>query len=476
MSRAYNIAYLRAVDELKRRHQETKIKQYFPETGPLSRHNYPKHMQFFAAGDEHRQRLMLAANRIGKTETVGLYELVCHLTGDYPHWWTGKRFDRPIKAWVAGDTKQTVREILQDKLLGPPGSWGSGMLPRANLERVTRAGSVADTVETCYVRHASGGLSKCTFKSYDQGRKSFQGTEQDAILLDEEPPMDVYAECLVRTMTNNGIIMLTFTPLLGASEVVLAFLPGGNFVDSINEEGNSKYVVTATWDDAPHLTEQDKKELYESIPPFQRDARSKGVPQLGAGAILPVPESDIVVAPFDIPEDWPRSYGFDVGWNRTAAVWGARDLKNGVDYLYSEHYRAEAEPVVHAESIRARGNWMPGAIDPASRGRSQKDGAQLLNSYREQGLELQPAQNGVEAGLLDVWQALSTGKLKVFGSLTNWLTEYRLYRRDEKGKIVKQKDHLMDATRYWYVTGRDLAITEPDEQPEYRQEAGGWMG
>jgi len=65
------------------------------------------------------------------------------------------------------------------------------------------------------------------FKSYDQGREAFQGTEQDGIWLDEEPPEDVYTECLLRTMTNNGLVMLTFTPLRGMSSVVLAFLPGG---------------------------------------------------------------------------------------------------------------------------------------------------------------------------------------------------------------------------------------------------------
>ncbi len=224
----------------------------------------------------------------------------------------------------------------------------------------------------------------------------------------------------------------------------------------------SKLVVGATWDDVPHLTPEQKAELWQSIPPYQRDARSKGIPQLGSGAIFPVPESEIVVNPFDLPLFWPRSYGLDVGWNRTAAVWQAHDRETDTIYLYSEHYRGHAEPSIHAEAIRARGDWMNGVIDPASRGRGQKDGEQLLQNYLDLGMLLSKAENGVEAGLFDVWQRLSTGRLKVFKTLQNWLSEYRLYRRDDKGAVVKTNDHLMDATRYVIVSGLLVAGVAPD--------------
>lgn len=230
----------------------------------------------------------------------------------------------------------------------------------------------------------------------------------------------------------------------------------------------SKFLVMATWEDVPHLTRKDKDELWATIPPYQRDARSKGIPALGAGAIYPVPESDIVVADFPLPPHWPRAYGLDVGWNRTAAVWGARDRETDTVYLYSEHYRGEAEPVVHASSIQARGKWMSGAIDPAGKSRSQVDGRQLLQMYRDLGLKIEEAENAVEAGLLRVWLRLSAGKLKVFESLQHWRAEFRLYRRDEKGKVVKQNDHLMDATRYLEMTGLDnmrVAPVDPATQP-----------
>jgi phage terminase large subunit-like protein len=448
LPRAKKIEAIQILEEMQRRASRRKILSYFPETGPLRRELYSKHCEFFAAGSNHRERLMLAANRVGKTEGVGGYEMALHLTGQYPPWWVGRRFDNAVKAWAAGDTGKTVREILQSKLLGPVGAWGTGLIPGDSVSRIVRGtGGVADTVEIVYVRHISGADSMLIFKSYDQRREAFQGTEQDIIWLDEEPPQDIYTECLMRTMTNNGMIMLTFTPLYGMSDVVLMFLPDGSLEEGVSEI-NGRFIVQATWDDAPHLSEEAKTELWKSLPPYQRDARSKGIPQLGSGAIFPIPESDLLIDPFVIPDHWPQGYGMDVGWNNTAAVWGALDRERDILYLMHGYKRSQAEPVVHAAAIRAVGDWIPGFIDPASRGRGQKDGSQLLSDYRNLGLKLELADNGVESGLYSTWNRMATGRMKVSRLMQGWLTEFRLYRRDENGKVVKENDHYMDCTRY----------------------------
>ena len=458
-----------------RRDNQRKWLTYYPDNGPLRRELYPKHMQCFADGAQYQQRLFMAANRVGKTEGVGAYEVALHLTGNYPAWWKGRRFDRKTKGWAAGDTRQTVRDILVEKLLGPKNARGTGMIPGESIARIVPMPGVPDGVELVEVRSKHGGNSRLSFKSFDQGRLSFQGTEQDFVWLDEEPPADIYEECLTRTATTRGLILLTFTPLSGLSDVVLMFLPGGDIHEQ-QDEKSSRSVILATWDDVPHLDERAKEMLFASYMPFQRDARTKGIPALGSGAIYPVPESDIVIPDFALPNHWPRAYGMDVGWNRTAAIWGAFDRETSTSYLYSQHYRGEAEPVVHAEAVKSRGKWIPGAIDPASRGRSQSDGHQLLEMYQSMGLDLTPANNAVESGIYDVWTLLSAGKLKVFASCADWISEYRMYRRDDKGRVVKKNDHLMDASRYLIGTGRDIARCKPkpaDEEESFA--SGGWM-
>lgn len=228
----------------------------------------------------------------------------------------------------------------------------------------------------------------------------------------------------------------------------------------------SKFIATATWDDVPHLSAESKAELLKEIPPYQRDARTRGVAQLGAGAIYPVPETELAVSDFEIPPYWPRAYGMDVGWNKTAAVWGARDNQAGVIYLYSEHYRGHQEPIIHADAIKARGEWIPGVIDPAAAGSSQIDGRRLIDIYRRYGLLLDEAENGVESGIVATWIAMSQGKLKVFKSLSSWWTEFRTYQRDEHGRILdKHKYHLMDCTRYFMMSGIERMKVKPPLQP-----------
>jgi len=448
--------------------KRNKIDSYYPDSGPLRRELYQKHLEFFKAGATRRERALLAANRIGKSEGVGGYETVLHMTGRYPRWWQGRRFNRPIMAWASGDTAKTTRDIIQRILLGPISEPGTGMIPADSIVRTTAKPGVADAIEGIFVKHVSGGISELILKSYDQKREAFQGTNRDLIWLDEEAERDIYVECLLRTMTTNGILLLTFTPLLGVTDIVRDFL-----AESEAENENGKYCVQATWDDVPHLTGEAKEELLASIPEYQREARSKGVPQLGSGAIYQIAEADIVVEPFEIPPYFPRGYGLDVGWNKTAAVWGARDNETGVIYLYSEHYAGKAQPVIHADGIKSRGSWIPGVIDPAACGSSQIDGTQIIELYRRCGLNLSPAENTVEAGIYETWQLLSSGKLKVFKSLGNWLREFRLYQRDKDGKVVKENDHLMDATRYFVMSGRERMKTKPKErEPEYVQRFG----
>lgn len=223
----------------------------------------------------------------------------------------------------------------------------------------------------------------------------------------------------------------------------------------------SKFLVTAGWEDAPHLDAQTKADMLRETPPYLRKARSEGVPSIGAGAIYPVEADDFLVDPFPIPDYFRRCFALDVGWNRTAALWGAHDLDTDTVYLTSEHYRGQAEPPIHAAAIKARGEWIPGVIDPASRGRNQVDGRRLFSMYRGLGLTLHLADNAVEAGIYAVWERLSTGKLKVFRSLQHWRREHMFYRRDEKGAIVKKDDHLMDCTRYLLLSGLSHAIVRP---------------
>lgn len=214
---------VRLLEEKKNRIKYNQFDAWFPDSGDFRRELYPKHLDFFAAGSEHKERLFMAANRVGKT-IAGGYEATCHLTGVYPDWWIGKRFDRPVVGLAAGDTSATTRDIIQTKMLGSFDDIGSGIIPKRLIVEVVRRQGIAEAVEEVRVKHVSGGVSRLMLRSYEQGRKIFQGFELDFAWLDEEVPQDVYAEALIRTMTTGGLLMMTFTPLQGLTPLVVDFM------------------------------------------------------------------------------------------------------------------------------------------------------------------------------------------------------------------------------------------------------------
>lgn len=203
-----------------------------------ARRLYPKHIEFFAVGKTYRERCFLAGNRVGKT-IAGAYETTSHLTGLYADWWEGRRFAKPIRAWAAGATNETTRDIVQTTLLGEvsfadgrKGFTGTGMIPADCIGPITWKQGVQDLADTVKIKHPRG-WSSLGFKSYQQGRKSFEGTAQHLIWLDEEVPLDVYGECLIRTATTNGIVVITFTPLAGLTPTVMQFMPGEHRPDEV---------------------------------------------------------------------------------------------------------------------------------------------------------------------------------------------------------------------------------------------------
>jgi len=262
-------------------------------------------------------------------------------------------------------------------------------------------------------------------------------------------------------MTTDGLLMLTFTPLEGMTEVVTSYLSSDLQPDTSRSH---VHVVTCGWDDVPHLSEDQKSRLLSSTPPHLREARSKGIPSLGSGAVYPVKESEITVEPRILPKYFPRAYGMDVGWNKTAAIWGAWDRENDVLYIYGEYYKGQEVPAVHASAIKARGKWIQGACDFA--GANQDDGTRMFDKYVEEGLYIVKAEKAVEAGVFEVYQRMVTGRLKVFSDCQNFFKELRLYQRDKNGKIIKSNDHLMDSVRYLCMKLPEIAAVQPTARSE----------
>jgi len=412
----------------------------------------------------------MAGNQLGKT-WAGAYEMAMHLTGLYPDWWEGHRFTKEIAAWAGSVSTLATRDTVQRLVCGRPGKLGTGAVPKSLITDSKSALGTPDLLDHIKVTHVSGNESTLAFKSYEQGREKWQGETLDLVWFDEEPSQDIYSEGLTRTNATGGITYMTFTPLLGMSEVVRRFLM---------EKSPGTGVTTMTIDDAEHYTPEQRTAIIASYPAHEREARTKGVPSLGSGRIFPLTDESISVEPFEIPAYWVQINGIDFGWDHpSAAVRIAWNRDDDVLYVTAAHRQKEQTPLLFAATVKPWGDWIPWAWPHDGLQHDKGSGITLADQYRAQGLAMLPEKathapqdgeqegtggNGVEAGLMEMLDRMQTGRLKVFNTLGDWFEEFRMYHRKD-GKIVKEMDDLLSATRYALMMKRH-ALIKPKPQAE----------
>ena len=451
-----------------------RVKAYVP---------YPYQQKFHKSGSEANQRLLMAANRIGKSY-CGSMELSYHLTGIYPDWWEGREYDHPIVAWAGGVSNETTRDIVQFELLGSPDdpdAFGSGTIPKNHIIKTERKPGVPNAKSVALIRHVSGGNSSLFFKAYEMGVEKWQGRSVDCIWLDEEPSREIYSQAVTRTLDRKGMVYMTFTPEAGMTETVASFM---------NNLQPGQSLVNATWDDASekvktkdgnngHLNELVMEQILSSYSPHEREMRRYGRPSIGSGLIFPINEEKLMVDPIHIEDHWPRIAAIDFGWDHpTAVVWGAIDRDEDVFYVYDCYRMSKASPSAHAEVIRSRPHFIPIAYPHDGNRRDSMGNPGLADQYRNLGCNMRldhftnpPALgenkggNSIEEGLMAMIQAMENDRFKVFSTLSDWFEEFRMYHR-KGGKVVPLRDDLMSATRYAFqsqrfaIAGEDPAWTK----------------
>ena len=423
---------------------------------------YSWQREFHESGIDNPERMLMAANRVGKTVSAAC-EVSYHLTGDYPEWWQGKRFDKPTLVWTGSPTNETSRDIVQAELVGGLGEkLGTGWIPRNRIAGTptTRQAGVKNVIDSFQVKHRSGGLSLCVLKTYEQGWQKWQGTAPHVVWLDEEPDdYKIFSEAQTRILTSRGIVFVTFTPLLGMTELVEHFQSGGDGI----------YLKGATWDDAPHLSEDDKQRLASSYRDHERDARTRGVPMMGEGAIFPISDDKIRCDPFPIPSHFARIKGCDFGFEHCAA--GAEIAwDRGQDIIYVvDCYREKGQLApYHAAWFNKSNKWIPVSWPHDGMNTSKGGGPKVKEAYVNHGVNMlsksarypkSAGQDAEKGGAQDQWpvidevrERMMIGRFKVFRHLSQWFEEKRSYHvktgADGHVKIVDRRDDILKATFY----------------------------
>lgn len=438
----------------------------YPKEGALSWNKYPKHQEFLKATLGSNIVYFRAANRIGKTMLIS-WMLTAYLTGVYPEIWTGRKFDKPVKGWVVGVTHSRVKEVIQEMLVKEAlAADDGGLIPSELIVHFTSKQKPSGAYLELYVRHVptwlsyteskrqeilkkgtTEGCSRVTFKCYEQGVDDFQGAKLDFILFDEEPPEDIWGECLVRMMSGkddgrSGQILIAATPLKGMTNFVRSFLDDNN--------PNRKCIV-ASWDDVPHLSDREKAEMILEIEPHLLEARTKGMPYLGAGMVFPVSPDRYKEDPLPkILKHYKLINGLDDG-HYTAAVFGAFDPITKVLHVYGEKMFTGIATPMKAYAL-AQISKAPYSTDTSVNTVNQRDQVAMSFEYTECGMNLVwPNKKLKESVIAKVYSMMLSGLLKISTDCKQLLACLMSYVRDMDGTIKKSQnpnDHFVDAFLY----------------------------
>lgn len=413
---------------------------------------YPKQEEFHEMGSHKRERLLMAGNQQGKTYS-GAAEAAYHLTGEYPWWWTGRRFDHPVKAWICGESSTLVRDQPQSLLCGTPGveeDRGTGLIPKESLKDWSLARGVTDAYDTIQVVHKTNGIedgiSTATFKSYEQGRQKFQSASLDFLWLDEECDMDIYQECLARITATKGMLFMTFTPLKGRSAVVIRFM---------DEPNADRGVVHMAIEDALHIPKEERQKIIDGYLPHERAARTKGIPLLGSGVVFTVPEETVKEQAMErIPIYWHKLWGIDFGighpFGGALIAW---DKDADVIHVIDAFKMPDALPMNHGKRMKSVGIEVPVAWPQDGTAREKSSGQALYLPYKAEGLKMlhehatwPDGGTSTEAGVLEMQLREKNGQLKYAEHLSDLFDERRFYHRKD-GQLVKIKDDILSAVR-----------------------------
>lgn len=456
-TRDKKLELLALLEEKRRRDDVYRYKQFGEKLYPIQR-------ELLQRTASHTQVCFMAANRVGKTMT-GTYMDSIHALGHYPDWWDGYAFDHAPLIWLLGYSGEKCRDLLQKPIFGrrEDDSWVGGLIPPEYILGHESMTGTPNAMRTVYVRHGGGGdvqyqTSTVQFWSYSQGQHALMGDSVDWFHIDEEPKdQTIYPQVLTRTATgdkgNGGRGILTFTPENGRTELVVQFM---------DNPATGQIMLNAGWDDAPHLSESVKQTLLESYPAHQRDMRTKGIPMLGHGRIYDLSEEFITCDPFEIPDHFMLIDGMDFGWDHPQAqIQLAIDTENDMFYVTHGWKQRQVSPDQAWTATKSWSKDVPTAWPLDGLQTEKGSGKQQKAYYKEAGFKMlgeyatwPDGSNGVEAGLLEILLLMRAGKFKVFAGLRDWFNEFLQYHRDEKGKIVKTGDDLMDATRYAYMMRR----------------------
>lgn len=406
-----------------------------------------------------RNRWVFGGNRSGKTE-CGAVECLWLLRGIHPY----KKNRKDVFGWAVSLSTQVQRDVAQAKILS--------YLPKNWIAEITmlsgrRDSPASGVIDQIMIKNVFGGISVLGFKSCDQGREKFQGSSLDFVWFDEEPPRDIYEECLMRVMDRKGEIFGTMTPLKGKTFIYNEIY--------MNEKNNPEvWYEFMNWEDNPYLPKKEVKLLESALSSSALDARKYGKFSDGKGLVYPeFDESVHVVEPFEIPKKWQDKISIDPGLNNPlSAHWYCVDWDGNI-YVVAEHYESGKDIDYHASAIKeisrklgwhtdGRGR-LYALIDSAANQKTLSSPKSVSQLFYERDILVDTGvDKDVFSGIARVKSYLNgtEGRIYIFSSCVNMIREFKGYSWAGGDMPVKRDDHCMDELRYYIMARPRPPVSE----------------
>ena len=437
---AHMAPMLRLLNFLSEQERHNRYETYQPLTDQLPFHQ-----------SRAQVRGLIGGNRSGKT-TAGQMEVQWYARGRHPY----RNVLAPNHGWIVALDNEVLEDVILPQLFT--------YLPEEMIKRYNRVMKVLELT--------NGSIIK--FKSCESGAKKFQSAECRWIWFDEEPPKEIWDECLIRVGAGEPLdVWLTMTPLDGMDwtweELVNAQSPGEIECFSASLLKNK------------YLLESEKKRLLMKYAGTEEEkARIYGQYFHRSGLVYKGWNPQLHLCdPFPIPSDWPCIRVIDPHARKpSAVVWGAvspknilyivDELQDDKEYLFSELAEKIKEKDTNLRIVRS-------LIDPSSHQKNMITGSDIQTELRDNGIYTDDAHNDLKAGWNSVREKImgpSGPTIKVFRncvgtwkSLTNLTYEDWRFRgggRDVK-EAQRQKDSdLADCVRYMCMEGLEYEPPEPE--------------
>jgi len=358
----------------------------------------------------HKDHVFISYDSVITGNTEGCaQEVVRYALADKPN------VHAPIEIWCACPSYDVQKETTQKKL--------ERYIPKDAIDG-----------NPVYIKSGTWGEIKLkngtriNFKSYEQGREKFQGAGKRLIWFDEEPPKDIWEECVVRQEAGQPLdIIMSMTPIKGMTWV---------YDDLFMQTGREDlFISEASWDDNPWLTDRQKELMAANLSDEAVEVRRFGKFVKRVGLVCNWWDREKNLMEYDVTPPYDYYEVLDGGFSDPAA-WLLLGVDNDGDLHVVDGFREKG--LSDGEIVSRRNQKSTGLR--IIKGWVDYPDERLQGNLQKLGMSLERVEKVV--GDTQGWDELVAEKLAEYGKMQRGTGKPRLFINRKLDWLIQEIENL----------------------------------